>query len=93
MKPYRVTAKVELFPQEGGWHYARVPKSITKELKAFQDRGLIAITATLGKTVWNTSLLPMGDGAHFVVLSNKVRQAEKVKLGDKIELTFVLRNL
>lgn len=84
--------EVELFPQQGGWHYVRVPKSITEDLKDLADRGLIAITARVGKTSWQTSLLPMGDGTHFIALSAKVRKAQNISLGDSVEVAFRLRD-
>jgi len=34
MKKYTVQGKVELFPQEGGWYFVRVPLKITEELKS-----------------------------------------------------------
>ncbi len=87
-KTFRVVDKVEIFPQKGGWHYINVPESITKQLTRKADRGLIAINATVGKTSWDTSLLPMGDGTHFIALNAKVRASEKLKPGSEIEIRF-----
>jgi hypothetical protein len=89
---FKISGKVEIFPQQGGWYYIRVPKKYTNLTKDFTDRGLVAISVTLGKTVWNTSLLPYGDETHFIALSAKVRKAEKVELEDKINLSFQLRD-
>lgn len=61
---------------------------MTEKLAHKADRGLIAINATVGNTSWDTSLLPMGDGTHFIALNAKVRASEKIKLGDKIEILF-----
>ncbi len=55
------------------------------------DRGLVAITATLGSSIWDTSLMPMGDGTHFIPLNSKVRKKENVEVGDHIGLSFILR--
>lgn len=89
---YKVNAKVEIFPREGGWHFVRVPMSTTKKLIHKADRGVIAIKASIGKTSWETSLLPMGDSTHFIALNKKVRKTEGVSLGDKIEIAFQLRS-
>lgn len=91
MKPYKVSVVVKLFPQKGGWHYISVPKRITKDLSIFADRGLIPVSVTIGKTTWNSSLLPMGDGTHFIALSAKVRKAESISIGDKVEASFIVR--
>ena len=85
---FKVNKKVEIFPQKGGWHFIRVPKSITKKLNHKADRGVIAIQAAVGNTSWNTSLLPKGDGTHFIALNATVRKKENINLGDKIEVVF-----
>lgn len=89
---FKVDNKIEIFPQKGGWHFIKVPKSMTKKLIHKADRGVIAINALVGNTRWDTSLLPMGDGTHFIALNAKVRKKEKINLGDKIEIAFNLRN-
>lgn len=82
------TAEVEVFERDMGWHYVSVPTSLSKPLEHLADRGLIAITAKVGNTSWPTSLLPMGDGTHFIPLSAKIRKKEELSLGMLIELTF-----
>jgi hypothetical protein len=72
---YTVVSQVELFPQEGGWHFVRVPTLISDELDHLANRGLIAVRATVGDTTWDTSLLPMGDGTTFIALNARVRKA------------------
>jgi hypothetical protein len=67
-----------------------IPEKYTKMLKGYADRGLVAIKVTLGNSTWDTSLMPMGDGTQFIPLSAKVRNAENIKVGDNIKLTFVL---
>jgi len=85
------TAKVERFDCNMGWHYVSVPADLCEPLKVFADRGLIAVTATVGSSSWPTSLLPMGDGTHFVALAAKIRKQEGIELGDEIEMSFELR--
>lgn len=88
---FNFSGKVELFPQAGGWHYVSVPKRYTEITKPLADRGLVAITATVGKTTWQTSLLPMGDDTQFIALPAKVRKTENITLGQNVKLVFVLR--
>ena len=88
---YIFTAKVQLFPQDNGWHYVAVPSHISHPLRIFADRGLIAVHATVGDYTWNTSLLPKGDGSHFVALSAKMRNKEGIRLEDSVTMKFVLR--
>lgn len=88
---FSVTGEVELFPQADGWHYVRIPRELTDELAEFADRGLIAVTARLGGSEWDTSLLPMGDGTHFIALKQSVRARNDVALGDEVTVNFSLR--
>ena len=63
----------------------------TEMLKNLTDRGLVAVTVRLGRTTWNASLMPMGDGTQFIPLPAKVRKSEHVEIGNCIKLSFVLR--
>jgi hypothetical protein len=84
-------AKMELFERDKGWYCVSVPTEPSKPLEHLADRGLIAITATVGKTSRPTSLLPIGDGTHFMALPAKVRTKEKLSLGDAVEVSFETR--
>ena len=83
--------KVEIFPQKGGWVFIRVPLEITQNFKYMANRGLIPITATVGKSIWKTSLMPMGDGTHFIALNAKVRKKEDIEVGDTITISFEVK--
>lgn len=85
---FEFTGKVELFPQKGGWYFVRVPKIYTDISKDFADRGLVPIIATCNNTSWKTSLLPMGDGTHFIALNAKVRKENNLSLKDSVTVKF-----
>jgi hypothetical protein len=88
---YEFSAKVSLFDREKGWHYVSVPTELSKPLECLADRGLIAVTAKAGSTGWQTSLLPMGDGTHFIALPAKVRLKENLSLGAEVTISFETR--
>jgi hypothetical protein len=88
-KDFPLKGKVEVFPQEGGWVFVRVPDQYTEMTRGYADRGLVAITAKTGKTTWNTSLMPMEDGTHFIALSAKVRRAENIRVETPLACRFV----
>lgn len=88
---YTVVGEVELFPQEGGWHFVRVPARISDQLAHLADRGLVAVRATVGDTTWDTSLLPMGDGTTFIALNARVRKRNGLATGRAITVTFTTR--
>lgn len=85
---FEVTGEVELFPQPGGWHYVIVPGWVTDDLSSLAERGLIPVRVAVGSTVWDTSLLPMGDGRHFIALNAQVRAANGIELGDTVTVRF-----
>lgn len=86
------TAKIERFETPGGWHYVLVPLELSVPLEYLAiNFGFIAITATVGNTSWPTSLLPKGDGTHFIALPAKVRSKEKLAFGAEIEISFETR--
>lgn len=88
---FEFEAEVEIFPQTGGWHYVRVPSELSRPLDVLAERGLIAVHATIGSSSWPTSLLPIGDGTHFLALPAKVRGTEHISLGDTIRVSFTPR--
>jgi len=83
---------VEIFDKENmPWWFVRTPKALSSLYEMFADRGLIAVTASVGKISWPTSLLPYGDHTHFIALPKKIRKANDIQLGDKITVKFELR--
>ena len=83
---------VEIFDKENmPWWFVRVPKKISGPYEILADRGVIAITASVGKNSWATSLLPYGDNTHFIALPQKVRKANNIKLNDTISVAFEIR--
>jgi hypothetical protein len=92
MDTFQVVGDVKIFPQKGGWMYVSVPVDITEKLNHKAQRGLIPVRAKAGNTSWDTSLMPMGDGTHFIPLSAKVRKKEGIILGGSVSVTFQLRD-
>ena len=88
---YSFEGKVELFKREKGWYYVSVPTELSKPLEHLADRGLIAVTARVGDSSWPTSLLPMGDGTHFIALPTKVRKKENLQLDGDVGISFEIR--
>lgn len=84
-------ANIQHFERQGGWYYVPAPDKLVTPLLPKAERGLIAITATLNDTVWSTSLLPMGDGTHFIALSKKMLNKYSLHVGDEVRVSFVSR--
>lgn len=86
------TAKIERFEGQGGWYYVPVPPELSIPLEVLAIHfGYIAIQARVGTSSWPTSLLPKGDGSHFIALPQRVRSKEKLSLDTEIEMSFETR--
>lgn len=82
---------VDRYPGPKGWHFVALPEELVEPLRHRADRGLIAVTATVGATSWQTSLLPKGDGTLFLALPAKVRKTENASLGEAVTVGFTPR--
>lgn len=71
-----------------GWVYIPIKQTYTDFGIKKPRWGLVPAEITIGKTTWQKSLLPLGDGTLFIALNKKVRDAEDIKVGDKIEVQF-----
>lgn len=82
---------VDKFPSPGGWMYVAVPQKHTRELKSRRKAwGMYPITASVGKTSWETKLMTKKGGDFFVALKAAVRNKEKIAVGDKVTISFKL---
>ena len=86
-----VRAKLQRFNRDNGWYFITVPVSISKTYQRHADRGLIAISAKVGSEDWRTSMLPYGDGTHFIPIPQRIRMKNNYKIGDTVEVKYELR--
>lgn len=96
-KTYKIKNKVWRWPGAGGWHFVYVDKNLTEELKkkGFKHKygsGFLAITATVGKTSWDTALFPhTKEKTYLVSLKASIRKKEQIWEGDMVEIKFKFR--
>jgi uncharacterized GH25 family protein len=91
-KNFTFTSTITKYPGLGGWFFVQLPQKYYNTFKSMKKKigyGFIPIKATVGKTTWQTSLLP-GKGMYFIALKAEVRKKEKLSLGDKIKISFKL---
>jgi len=72
------------------YHFVTVPEDECAELDAVSGFvtygwGMIPVAVQIGETRWTTSLWPK-DGGYVVPLKDKVRKAERLQLGDSVDL-------
>lgn len=87
---FKFKGEVQIFPGTSGWVYVSVPRELTDNFSNTSHFGMKPIQATVGKTTWKTTLMPMGDGTYFVALKAAVRKKERISIGDTIDVTFII---
>lgn len=81
------SATVELFPGTGGWHFVRLPNDVLNLLREISRKnGNVPVRVTVGKTVWPSTIMSIGDQQWFVAVKASVRKQESIGLGDKIKV-------
>lgn len=94
-KVYKITSEVWLYPGMAGWHFTGIPKKVSEEIKKGHKQkagfGSIPVMATIGKTIWKTSIFPdKRSGTYLLPLKADVRKKEKIFSGNHITLTIQL---
>ena len=56
--------------------------------KPLEKRGTIQVTATIGDSTWDGSMLPWADGSAQVVINKKIRTHEQLELGRELTITI-----
>ena len=94
---FHVKARVRTFPMQNLWVYVPVPSEHSEALKPFRLGFFTPIRVVLGKSCWDTSLAPIGKGnpdyTHSILLPFSIREAENIKLGDIVSLTYGYRKI
>ena len=72
------------------FHFVTVPEEQSQDIEAISAEvtygwGCIPVSARVGKTSFTTSLFPK-DGGYIVPIKVAVRRAERIELGDIVEL-------
>jgi len=90
------TAEIWLWPGDSPWHFITLPVQAADDLR-FADGmanggmrrgfGSIKVHATIGDTVWQTSVFPDKKSASYLLpLKAVVRRAESLAVGDRVHV-------
>ncbi len=82
----------ELFEWRGPspYYFIAMPEADSDDLREIANEvtygwGVIPVRVRIGRTEWTTSLFPR-DGRYLVPLKDKVRRAESLALGDRVDI-------
>jgi hypothetical protein len=94
---WEMISNVIPYPGVAGWRFLLLPKKHGQEIKEKYGRhargwGSLPVSATIGKTTWDTSIFPdKRSGSYLLPLKAKVRKAEKISDDSKVTFTIRLR--
>ena len=76
------------------FHFVTVPEAESAELRAMAAAvtygwGMVPAELRIGATRWTTSLFPK-DGGYVVPLKDKVRNAERIAVGDTVTVRLAV---
>ncbi len=93
---FTFNAPMWLYQGPGAWHFITVPVEITNQIKSIitgprRGWGSVRVKATIGSTVWATSIFPYKEVSSFILpIKAQVRKAENLSLGDTVFIRITL---
>jgi hypothetical protein len=96
---YTVLGKIWLYPGESAsWHFFTIPKKESQDIKTTykghrKGWGSLPVTATIGKTTWETSIFPDSKSGTFILpIKALIRKKEELLEGDRCTVTIEIRS-
>jgi len=92
---FEFSAPLWLYSGKGAWHFVTLPPDAAREIKFFNAsaKGFmpIAVTATIGKTTWKTSVFPdRKSGSYLLAVKADVRKEEHISAGQEVSVRIKL---
>jgi hypothetical protein len=69
----------------GSWAHMPVPFNVEK---TFGARGRVAVRGTINDVVYRSSILPRGDGTHYMAVNQTIRAAASAGIGDQVKVVM-----
>ena len=79
----KFTARLQRVQGTGTWTYLTVPFRVEE---AFGTRSRVAVKGTVDGERFRGSLMPHGDGKHFLVVNKEIRTAIGKEAGEKVRV-------
>ena len=81
------TAALERFEGVGTWTFLIVPFD-TETI--FGKKGQVKVAGTINGAAYRSSLMPHGNGQHFLVVNKSIRDKANAQVGDTVAVTMTL---
>lgn len=76
-------ARLERPPGTGTWTYVTVPFNVLSE---FKTKGQVKVRGSVNGVAFRGSLMPHGNGKHFLVVNRSIREQAGVRAGDIVKV-------
>ena len=92
---FEFRTELYLWKPEGSWVFATVPLDVSDEIdEIVPDRrgfGSVRVEVQVGETTWRTSVFPDSSSGCFVLpVKQGVRRAERIDVGDEVDLELTV---
>lgn len=94
MTKFSIKGCVERFAGKYGWYYVELDEGMSKYFRSILADlwpALIKAEFTIGKTTWQSSIMPIKDGPLFIALPARIRKAEEIDEGQIVTIQFGLK--
>lgn len=79
------TARLVRPEEVGTWTYLTVPFNVAEE---YGNQGQVQVKGTINGLPYRSTLLPHGDGAHYLVVNKSIRDQIGVTQGNTVQVTM-----
>lgn len=95
MELLQFTAELWRWPSQDAWRFVTVPADLAEAIRFSSGPprgfGSVRVEATVGATVWRTSVFPDStDGTYVLPMKRAVREAEDLVDGDPVTVSLRL---
>jgi hypothetical protein len=94
---YSFKSKVVVYPGMAAWRFLGLPKKEAGEIKERYGKsakgwGSLPVTASIGRTSWDTSIFPdKKSGTYVLPLKSQIRKAEGIADTDTVAVSLRIR--
>lgn len=91
MNTFLVRGTVERFPGKNGWVHLKFSQRVSNAVKPQVQAvwpALLKARCRVRSTEWLGTIMPIHDGPLFVTFPAKVRKAEKIEPGQRVEVSI-----
>lgn len=89
---YTFNKELWLYHGNGAWYFITLPVEYADEIKQISTAikrgfGSVKVSATIGKTVWNTSIFPDSNSKSYLLpIKKEIRMKNDLKVGKKAKV-------